>query len=324
MFVVGIDIGYSNLKVCSGEASGSLVSQVFPVGAAPQECFAGSVNGNSDGFCVKVEEKKYISCVEPDKLANWQRALHEEYATTPTYKALFLGGLMSTQREVVDSLVTGLPVSHFQEPGRKENLARRLNGVHTIDDHRIIDIRNVEVIPQPVGCYFDVAVATGREEEFIDADILVIDPGFFSVDWVLISGNDVQYRFSGSSVQATSMLLESAAEKIGADHDAKVTVEKIEKAIRAQRETIRIFGNRVPYAPYLNKAAETMGATVMDTVKTSLRSKAGDVDIVILAGGGAQYYRDAVSATFPKAEILLPSEPVLTNARGYWYYGLPA
>lgn len=324
MFVAGMDIGYSNLKLVDGHAGEQMRMQVFPVGAAPEDRFTGNVMGSGGvGFRVQVDGLPYVACVEPDKLPNWQRALHEEYALTPTYKALFHAAMLSTQRPVVDHLVTGLPVSQYLEAERREGLARRLQGTHHIAENASVHVREVTVIPQPVGCYLDVAVASQREEEMADAEVLVIDPGFFSVDWVLISGNDVQYPWSGTSTQATSMLLEEAARLMGEAFQAKIPIEKIERAIRAAKPEIRVFDARQPYAAFIAEAARIIGRTVMDKVKTSLRSKAGEVDVVILAGGGASYYQEAVKEIFPRAEMILPESSVLTNARGFWYYGLP-
>lgn len=324
MFVVGMDIGYSNLKLASGEAGGLMQMQVYPVGAAPEDRFAGNImGGNGSGYRVQVDGQPYVACVEPDKLPNWQRALHEEYAMTPTYKALFHAGILATGQLTIDHLVTGLPVSHYLEEHRREGLARRLKGTHHVQEGVSVQVRDVTVIPQPVGCYLDVAWATGREEEMADAEVLVVDPGFFSVDWVLISGNDVQYPWSGTSTQATSMLLEEAARLMGEQYQARIPVEKIERAIRSGKPSIRIFDTRRDYAPFIEQAAKVIGRSVMDKVKTSLRGKAGEVDVVILAGGGASYYSEAVREIFPRAEMILPDNSVLTNARGFWYYGLP-
>ncbi|MFA7455722.1 MAG: ParM/StbA family protein, partial [Desulfobulbaceae bacterium] len=191
---------------------------------------------------------------------------------------------------------------------------------HAIGRDRAVRIVDVSVIPQPVGAYLDTAVASGREQEFADAEVLILDPGFFSVDWVLMSGTDIQYEFSSSSTLATSRLLEEVEKLIYQEFECRVPVNKLERAIREGRKDVPIFSDRVELAPLLGRAAERVSDMVMNNVRASMRSKGADITKVVLAGGGAEYYRPAVAAIFPRAEIILPKNPVLANARGFWHY----
>ncbi|MCA9233057.1 MAG: hypothetical protein KDA57_20590, partial [Planctomycetales bacterium] len=44
---------------------------------------------------------------------------------------------------------------------------------------------------------------------------------------------------------------------------------------------------------------------------------AGDITVVILTGGGAWLFDEAAQKAFPKAEVIRPEDPVLSNALGY-------
>lgn len=42
-----------------------------------------------------------------------------------------------------------------------------------------------------------------------------------------------------------------------------------------------------------------------------------DADVVLLAGGGAEAYQNAVKALFTKSRIVLPNESVASNVRAF-------
>jgi plasmid segregation protein ParM len=91
--------------------------------------------------------------------------------------------------------------------------------------------------------------------------------------------------------------------------------------IRAGKTLLPIPRHQVPISEPLKLASEKVCPMVMNHLQASMRTKQNDISIVILAGGGAEYYRSAVEAIFPRAEILVPKESVTANARGFWYYG---
>jgi plasmid segregation protein ParM len=275
----------------------------------------------SSGVKVHVDGKPYVACVEPEQLANWERALHDDYPASPEYRALFYAAMLQTGRSVVDQLVTGLPVSHFQDEKRKLKLQKRLSGIHDVAPGLAVRVDKVDVVPQPVGSYLKIAVSGGREDEFADAEVLVVDPGFFSVDWVYLSGTEVRQEWSGSSTLATSRLLEEMSTLIYREYEFRISPEKIERMIRAGKTLLPIPRYQVPIAEPLKVASEKVCPMVMNHLQASMRTKQNDISIVILAGGGAEYYRSAVEAIFPRAEILVPKESVTANARGFWYYG---
>jgi len=327
MDILAIDIGYSNLKLVWGNVQqGPLKTFVRPVGAAPERYLANNLSGDRSGGTaieVEVDGETYVAGVEPDNLGVWERALHDDYPSTRSYRALFYAALKMVDTSKVDLLVTGLPVSHYYERGRKEKLAQRLCGLHRVDQQTEVMVENVHVIPQPVGAFFDAIVCAGLEAKFEDAEVLVLDPGFFSVDWVLVKNNQVQKRWAGTSHQATSALLEETARLIGEDHFAKVSVTKLESFLRNQKKNLPVRGDRVDIAPYLEKASKTTSELVMNSVLASLRSLKGDINAVVLAGGGAHYYEESVRNLFPGTKVIVPHEPVLTNARGFWSFGVP-
>lgn len=147
MNIVGLDIGYSNLKVAFGNADAP-TTILRPAGAAPADRFGTRLDGKlqEDFLYVVVNGKEYIAGVSPDRAQMWNRSLHEEYSSSESYKALFKAGLLLTGMKRIDMLVTGLPVSQYLEESKKKALENLMRGTHVINPGLSVEVRNVKVV----------------------------------------------------------------------------------------------------------------------------------------------------------------------------------
>jgi plasmid segregation protein ParM len=133
MIIVGLDVGYANLKIAVGKAGGAPTIITRPAGAAPMECLGepiGEGRRPEDAMVVDVDGQRWAAAVEPVRLEGWQRSLHEDYATTPAYEALVKAALALANQRHVDRLVTGLPVSQARDADRRAAVRRMLVGRH--------------------------------------------------------------------------------------------------------------------------------------------------------------------------------------------------
>jgi len=325
MFVLGLDIGYSNLNLTMGAHAGKPTTQVRPVGAAPIKQLPQDVLGRGDEHVeVLVSDDPYAACVEPDRFENWNRILYSDYPATDQYRALFRASLAMTQRNKIDVLVTGLPVTSYQDEGETEKLRSQLQGRHQVRENQVVEVEQVVVIPQPVGSYLDYMVRSDREEELAQARVLVIDPGFFSVDWVQLAGHEILPRSSGTSTEATSRVLEEAAKLIRKDKGVQIAPERIERTLRNGQEAVYAVGDWLTVTPYLTQAAAQIAPSVLDAIQGSLRGTGDTIDVVLLTGGGAPFYEAPLREAFPHSQVVRPSNPVASNSRGFWWYGLSA
>ncbi|KAA6183734.1 ParM/StbA family protein [Thiohalocapsa marina] len=326
MFVVGLDIGYSNLKLAAGACGSTPRTQVLPAVAAPQLHVAQRLeSGNSrspDGIAVSVHGQHWIAGVAPARVSGWQRALHEDYVTSDTYQALLLAALQVIGAQRIDRLVTGLPVAQAMEPAQRERLRARLQGRHALTDGAV-EIAEVRVIAQPVGAFVELLMrADAPTLERIGAGtVLVIDVGFFSVDWAVLVNGDLRRTASGTSLEAMSVLIDAAAERLRGQRAGKAPVAAIEQALAQGRPAILLHGDWVALAPYLQLAAREVGAVALEALRRDLRHEQTNVDLLLLTGGGAALFEPAVRRVFPAVPLQLPPDPVGANARGYFHYG---
>ncbi len=88
-------------------------------------------------------------------------------------------------------------------------------------------------------------VQTGGDLGLIEEGrVVVIDPGFISVDWVALEAGEIRYFSSGTSLQAMSVLLETIDKLISDDHGALVGMDRLEKAMRTGDLLVLLFGEK--------------------------------------------------------------------------------
>ena len=325
MFVLGLDIGYSNLKLAMGHKEKGMETKILPAGAGRLELMPRNMSAGlgNDFLQVTVDGEKWASGVEPSRLQGWERELHRDYKSTDVYKALFYAGLLLSEQPVIDVLVTGLPVDQANSADQRQELVELLKGEHKITPMQEVTVKEVIVVPQPAGAYMD-AVNSTEDEDVLEAiqhgRTVVIDPGFYSVDWVALVEGEIHYRSSGTSLKAMSRLLQVADESIMGDYGGSPGVENLERSIRTQKDPM-VFAKRVPLQKYLEDAAKTVTREALTSMRKTMREDGMNADIVLLAGGGAGDYAEAAKELFPKSRIIESKDAVLSNARGFWHCG---
>ncbi|AYM89019.1 MULTISPECIES: ParM/StbA family protein [Pseudoalteromonas] len=326
MFVMGLDIGYSNLKVSMGTKGEDIRTKILPAGAGNIDLMPRSVGAGlgTDFLQVIINDQKWAAGVEPDRLQGWERELHKDYKSTDVYRALFYAALLVSEQSVIDVLVTGLPVDQAMKDEQRQELASLLKGEHQITPKRKVTVKDVIVVPQPAGAYMDV-VNSAVDDDVLDVihngKTVVIDPGYYSVDWVALVEGEIHYRSSGTSLKAMSRLIQVANELIHDDNGAAPGIDKIEKAIRTGKSYIYLFGQKIELKEYMENASNTVSREALTSMKKTMRDDGMDADVVLLAGGGASSYMAAAKELFSKSRIIELENSVLSNSRGFWYCG---
>jgi len=319
--ILGIDIGYSNLKLAFGQKGETPKTHLRPAGAAPSDRFGARFDGKAqeDFLHVLVDGKEFVAGVSPDRAELWSRSLHADYTASASYEALFHAGLLLSEMERIDTIVTGLPVSQYLDEARRNAVVEQMQGSHQVTPKRTVSVERVKVIPQPIGGLLDYIAQ--EDADIDDARVLVVDPGFFSVDWVVIAHKDLHRQSSGTSLNASSVVLEEVSRLIAKDHGSAVNTETLENAIRSGKGSVLVLGQRVEVAPYIEQATKTVGPVVVESIQKSLRTESKMPDLVVLVGGGAGFFRESVQNAFPRLSVVTPKEPVYSNVRGFWLMG---
>ena len=327
--VVGLDIGYSNLCMVFDSVlrPGETETIAAPAGAGPASLFPSRIhevpahaNGNllRDGWRVNMGGEQWVAGVEPGMIQNHPRALHEDYTTTNEYQALLLGALSATGATRVGMLVTGLPVSLYNS--RRADLMRRLRGEHQINRFGGVVVDNVKVLPQPLGSFFS-SLLIGHNLDAAETGVaLVVDIGFFSVDWVLVSEGRLLAESCGTSLLAMSQVLAEADKILRERHRRSVGIEHIEAAVREQRDHIHTGLEKVPLPELLADAAAVIAPKAVTEARRALRAQRAPT-LVLIAGGGASLFDPYIRDAFKDCAVVLADHPVTSNAHGFWLFG---
>ena len=290
-----------------------------PLGAILSNVNAAVSVSGMDGITVNVDGEDYLCGVHPEKLENWTRVLHDDFPESRDYKALFLAALSIVNRPIIDCLVVGLPVDQYFDKARRDALQRKLEGDHR-NGQRATYVRQVIVVPQPIGGYMDM-LSVNTTANLHEQRVLVCDPGFFSMDWVLVQDGQVRKQASGSSRLASSVVLEEASRLIFDEFGAKVSRERIEWVIQKGTTDMPFRGRSLDISPYLKRASSKVSSMVVNEILDSLRREKTDADVVLMVGGGADYFGENIKDSLGDAMSFTAENPALANARGFWHYG---
>lgn len=326
--VRAIDVGYGNTKFVQfytqgGEVACSLFPSIAPqAGSGPD--LTGGVFQRRNTVQIEVNGVSY-EVGRDARLAqdpSYGRVLDADYSMTDAYMALVRGAIHYMGVPHLDLLLLGLPVNthHLHQ----EALAARMIGVHRIPDQsgKLVDVevRNVRVTPQPIGAFFDYSIRNNVYGRMRNQMNLLIDPGYYTLDWVVAQGVKMVNARSGAHSGGMSAILATIGEAISKDLGHQLSdYSAIDEAIRTGTQP-RFFGKQRDISAHIRLGKEKARQFV--SVLANKVGNAGvDIDNIILAGGGAEFFRDVIQEKFPNHELVVTEDPVFANVRGFQLAG---
>ena len=310
-----VDIGYRNTKFIIDDRR---TCRLFPSLAPPADANRRRTTFLKDRrtSVVYVDGAAYEVGEDSGLFVSTVPILHRDYIETPEYRALLYGVLDAMQTPAIDLLVTGLPV-HLHAT-RWERLQSLLVGVHTIRPGVSVEIRKVAVVAQPMGGFVLHCFEQGDWKANARKIVLVVDPGFFTFDWMVIRGLTEIPGRSGSVECGVSEYISSIQQHLSTEiGDVHTDLHRIDDGLRQGH--FRIRGQPVDLAP-LHQVARG----VVDRAVAALRNRVGaahEIDQIVVVGGGAPYFVDGLRKAFPKHPLHTVPDPVFANVRGFQLIG---
>jgi plasmid segregation protein ParM len=319
--VRAIDVGYGNTKFVVGTAQGDVQCDHFPSLvplAATNDLGAGLLQRRST-FVVDVNGVRYE--VGKDSViaqgANPSRVLDPSFAKTDAYLALIRGAFCYMDTAEIGKLIVGLPVSTVKELG--PDLERRLTGEHPIPagngKSQIVNVHSVKALAQPLGAFFDYTHRTNTYHDMKSQMNLIIDPGFFTLDWLLCKGIKPIDSRSNAHNGGMSSILRVLADEIGKRFKTQISdLSLIDNALR-HNKGIKVFGKEFPldeFKPLIQAQAKQAVSALVANVGSGV-----DIENILIAGGGATIYFDAIKDAFPHHDIKIARDPIYANVRGF-------
>ncbi len=324
MLALGLDIGYSAVKAAWGDPESlTPATLALPSIAGPRSNASLSLTGTTfdKGAEVWIDGEPWLAGIEFHEINAAARELHHDYPSTKQYRALALAAIDAPGVTEIDSLVTGLPVVHYQDEAKRAYLETLLSGQHVIRPGRVVNVKKVTVIPQPAGTFMDMASRPAHEGLLNNATVLVVDPGYFSVDWVIVREGVLSRHLSGSSMNAVSTILEHVDNGLRNDKKGHPGVDALERSLRHGGRTIHMYGAPVDLSPYLDRAAAELAKPVLTAINSMLRHHHSTIDVIIMTGGGSGMFLRHFAAEYPRSMVITSPAAHMSNAVGFWLYG---
>ena len=289
----------------------------------------GSVLSENQQVGIIVNGTQYL--VGPEAVdAGGVATLETNFVGRPQYLALLRGAIYYMMKcsgvvhHKIDGLVVGLPVSNFEE--HRAALEKLSAGVHsiptpvglsetygpTID----VDVKRVMVLPQPIGALRSHA---DKDSSIADATKtnMIIDPGYNTFDWLVARGMRVDIERSGSFEGGVAHILKSVSNQAG-KHLGVGSLDFNEVELALESGILVVKSQKYDFRPY-KAIAESAADSVVDRF-INAQNQIGRIDQIIMTGGGAKFYLEALKRRFPEHKILAEKDSIKSNVRGFYLF----
>jgi plasmid segregation protein ParM len=237
----------------------------------------------------------------------------DDFPSRPEFDALLYGALLSVNATEVRNLVLGLPMhtlSKFTGLLKQKFQGRLSFG------HGDCFVERVLVVPQPVGSL--LTLKASGSTVFGSSTTCIVDAGHYTIDWLTTTGFKVDYSRSGGRPGGASLVYRRIAELLSAEFNERFdALDRIDLALRS-RTALRAYGRAINLEQYLRQAL----AVTTDVVRAiRARVKSAEDLTIILTGGAAPLYLEALKSVFQGSSIVEMNESRFTNVAGFLLAG---
>lgn len=277
--------------------------------------------------------------------SDFGRDMTDAYYDSKVYHALMRGALAYMGESHIDTLVLGLPMNHFENKARVASLQKHYTGTINLGKGRDVVIDRVLVHPQPFGGYISLghdldginkAIKNYPEcgipkiqavDELANMNILIVDPGEYTLDWLLMTpGGHAQRVSSAAGDAGRHRVLREIHEIVAAKMERPLGpsfVTDIDRALR-NKTPIRIGGRSFDLSgPEFVAAIEKAVEDPVRQLLESLRGADDRIDFIAVLGGSPNEVAAALRKARPYLPVYCPSEgtgqdaSLYANLRGF-------
>lgn len=248
----------------------------------------------------------------------YSRVLNPNYTESPQYLALARGAMTMMSVSHIDRLILGLPVESLG--AKRAALEARFVGVHPTANGGRVMVRSVATFAQPVGGLIAYIVENNAAQLAKGQLNLVIDPGYFTYDFVVTNGVSPIEARSGSVNGGVSAVLQHIARQVSKQiHERYDNLLSIERALETGCPLV-VFGREEPLDRYIDPNTLAPIDEAVDLMINKIGT-GGDIKSILLVGGGARLYLPAIRRRLPRHPVHLVDNPEFANVRGFQYAG---
>jgi plasmid segregation protein ParM len=234
-------------------------------------------------------------------------------------KVLFLAGLsFYCQGEKNEfRVVTGLPTGslHWAADLTAQLIQEFSFSIcrHRLCQDTIINIRDLEVVPQPMGTYWaQILNVQGQEKQSVDRRVGIIDIGFRTTDLAAIEEGEFIPQNSFTIPVGMADSYSEIAQEIGAKYGLNRESYALDENVI--QGTITVAGKPVDITHLRDRAFTHLANKLL--LELNSNWQVADFDRLFFSGGGSLALGEPyLLPHFPQAELV--SNPSTANSRGY-------
>lgn len=331
--ILAVDVGYGNTKAVWGAVDDGSCEVIYKsiaprAGNSTDDDYTDS-KGSFDRAVINVNGSNYFVGREAYLVGASVPLLAKNYIQNDVYMALLRGAMhfmikrTGVVRKKIDGLVVGLPVSQFNS--KRKDLQELVRGIHPIPTPKSmvniygpnldVFVDKVLVLPQPIGALRNLIGKMDADDKSVS---LIVDPGYNTFDWVTSDGARPDMQRSGSFDGGVAHILRTVGNQAAKDLDLGF-VDFVQCEVGLETGGLWHDGATIPFDKYKSVADEAAYEIV-----SKFRSRldmSRPFNRIVMAGGGAKYYVNAMRKAFPDYEITVDKDSVMANARGFYQVG---
>jgi plasmid segregation protein ParM len=178
-----------------------------------------------------------------------------------------------------------------------------------------VEVKQVRVFPQPLGALLEYAVPRGYFTRVQNEVNLVIDPGMGTFDWFVSTGTVPIESRCGSFRNSVGAIVQAVATSLDPSLSENIRIlQRIDDALRSKHPTVKFDGKECDLRKHI-QIAENMARETVSAMLSSI-GNTQDIDNIILAGGGATYFKEAAEQMLGRS-IITSANPVVSNVLGF-------
>jgi len=170
----------------------------------------------------------------------------------------------------------------------------------------------LSVMPQGFGAYIDLI---DTKPELTQEDILIVDIGFNTVDYILISngkrikGNTIEKLGMTEAVNIFRSLIPPSYSQL-----QNYSPSRLLQIFESPKGEVLVMGSTLNLSSFREKAIIRYSELVLSRLKEEVGSLITEIPYILVVGGGAYYVK------LPLRNVIIPDQPEYANARGFLKY----
>lgn len=312
--VLGVDIGYSFVKVCVGNQTGEIIKKFkFPSIIGVTKHLEGVENSSIvhyDGNYYMVgEDAKHLPSVNIQNL--------EEYKNLEYFAPLLLNHAIKLAKlQKVDVVVSGLSIAQLDNSGHFQNALEHFVVDGTEHNYKVL------LLPQGAGAKLTYDKYGNEfpnvQKEFLgETNYVIVDIGFSTLDFVYISkGLTDPNLFQGIEKHGLMKIASLVAKLIHEKHNRQLSLPEAREILDTGIYKLR--GQRYDYSKEIQEIKNEYLKEIIKLVEDRYGEVLDKIDFLVLLGGGSYIFNTTQNGFIR----VVKNESEFYNAIGEYLYGV--